>query len=196
MLTFYHAPMSRSDTTFWLLEEMDVPYQMEIVDIRAQGGAPESYRAIQPNKKAPAIDHDGVIITERAAIAAYLCDAFPGAGLAPPIGDPLRGPYLSWLVYVDSVMDPVMVAHSQGWSYPSIGVSYGLYDDMVRNVEATLAKRDYAAGDRFTGADVSLSSAVNWALFAKMLPQTPTLRAYVERTQARPGYKRMMAKRP
>ena len=91
MLTFYHAPGTRSGAVRWLLEELQVPYELTIVDIRAQGGAPEEYRRIQPSKKVPAIVHDGVAVHERAAIFAYLCDAFPNAGLAPPIGDPRRG---------------------------------------------------------------------------------------------------------
>lgn len=83
MLKFYHAPQSRSSGVLWLLEELGVPYDLEIVDIRGPGGAPESYRAIPPNKKVPAIVHDGIIVTERAAITTYPADAFPEAGLAP-----------------------------------------------------------------------------------------------------------------
>ena len=195
MLTFYHAPMSRSGMTLWLLEELGVPYQLEVIDIRAEGGAPEAYRAVQPHKKVPAIVHDGVTVTERAAIAVYLCDLFPEAGLAPPVGDPMRGPWLSWLVYVDAVMDPCLVAHGQGWTYPNIGVSFGAYDDMVRHVQTTLETRPYAAGDRFTAADVSLAMAVFFGMdIGKLLPETPTLRAYVERCQARPGFRSFMAR--
>ena len=113
MLTFYHAPWSRSSGVFWLLEELGVDYSLEIVDIRAKGGVAESYRAIQPNKKVPAIVHDGVTVTERAAICIHLADAFPEAGLAPAIGDPRRGPYLTWMVYSDSVFDPAVAARAQ-----------------------------------------------------------------------------------
>jgi len=195
MLIFYHAPQSRSVTTLWLLEELQVPYELEIVDIRAEGGAPESYRAIQPHKKAPAIVHDGVVITERAAIATYLADAFPEAGLAPPIGDPHRGPYLSWLVYVDSVMDPCLAARNYGWDYRPLDVSFGRFEDMTAHVEATLSAHDYAVGDRFTAADVSLASALHWAVdVMSLLPGTPAVRAYLERVQDRPGFRRLMAK--
>ena len=195
MLIFYHAPQSRSVTTLWLLEELQVPYELEIVDIRAEGGAPESYRAIQPHKKASAIVHDGVVITERAAIATYLADAFPEAGLAPPIGDPRRGPYLSWLVYVDSVMDPCLAARNYGWDYRPLDVSFGRFEDMTAHVEATLSAHDYAVGDRFTAADVSLASALHWAVdVMSLLPGTPAVRAYLERVQDRPGFRRLMAK--
>lgn len=195
MLIFYHAPQSRSATTLWLLEELEVPYDIHLIDIRAEGGAPESYRAIQAHKKVPAIVHDGVTITERAAIAAYLADTYPKARLAPPIGDPRRGPYLSWLVYVDAVMDPCFVAKSQGWQYPSIAVSFGLFDDMARHVENALTDNDYATGDQFTAADVSLASAIHWGLnIAALLPERPVFRTYLERVQARPGFQRFIAK--
>lgn len=131
MLTLYHAPQSRAFSTLWLIEELGVPYAIETVDIRAEGGAPESYRAIQPHRKVPAIVHEGIAVTERAAIAIHLADAFPEAGLAPPVGDPRRGPYLSWLVYADSVMDPVLAARLLGWHYDPRGLSFGSYDDMA-----------------------------------------------------------------
>jgi len=195
MLIFYHAPRSRSATTLWLLEELEVPYEIELVDIRREGGAPESYRAIQPHKKAPAISHDGVVINERAAIAAYLADAFPQAGLAPPVGDPRRGPYLTWLVYVDAVMDPCMAAKSYGWQYDAMNVSFGRFEDMTAHVETTLSAHDHAVGDSFTAADVSLASALHWAVnVMSLLPGTPPVRAYLDRVQKRPGFQRFMAK--
>ena len=151
MLKFYCAPWSRASGVFWLLEELGQPYEIEIVDIRAPGGVPESYREIQPNKKVPAIDHDGTVVTERAAICIYLGDAFPEAGLAPPIGDKARAGYLTWLVYCDSVFDPAVAAKAQGWEYVSNNFSFGLFDDMVANVEKLLSRQPYAAGDALHG---------------------------------------------
>jgi len=195
MLTFYHCPNTRSGSVLWLLEELGVPYDLQIVDIRAEGGAPESYRAIQPNKKVPAIVHDGVAVHERAAIFAYLCDAFPAAGLAPPIGDPRRGPYLSWLVYNDAVMDPVIGAKFAGWQYDKMGVSYGTFEDMARNLETTLSATPYLTGDTFTAADMLVGGAVNFAVnMFKLLPPTPALSGFIERTVGRPSFARAMAK--
>ncbi|MFI4935306.1 MAG: glutathione S-transferase family protein [Caulobacterales bacterium] len=195
MLTFYHAPGTRSGSVLWLLEELDVPYELEIVDIRAEGGAPESYRQIQPNKKVPAIVHDGVAVHERAAIFAYLADAFPEAGLAPPIGDPRRGPYLSWLVYNDAVIDPVLAARFGGWQYQNLGVSFGGFDDMVRYLDATLAKAPYLTGGTFTAADLLVGGAVNFAVnFTKAIPETPAIAGFLQRTVGRPAFARAMAK--
>src|SRR5262245_60356547 len=101
MLTLYHCKGTRSGGVLWLLEELGVSYEIERVPVTAEGGAPESYRAVHPHKKVPAIDHDGVVVTERAAIFTYLCDAFPNPEVGVPVGDPLRGPFLSWLVYND-----------------------------------------------------------------------------------------------
>jgi glutathione S-transferase len=84
MITFYHAPWSRASNVLWLLEELGTPYTVEKVDIRAPGGVPEEYRSIQPNKKVPAIIHDGILVTERAAICTYLCDVFPKPALHLP----------------------------------------------------------------------------------------------------------------
>ena len=195
MLTLYHTPNTRSGAIRWLLEELGVPYEVEIVDIRAPGGAPESYRAIQPNKKVPAIVHGGVAIHERAAICIYLCDAFPAAGLAPPVGDPRRGPYLSWLVYNDAVIDPVIGARMRGLTYEKLGVSYGDFDDMARHLETTLSRSPYLTGDAFTAADLLVGGAVNVATrMLKVLPETPALHGFIERVTAREAFSRAIAK--
>jgi len=195
MLTLYHAPGTRSGGALWLLEELGVEYDLQFVDIFAEGGAPEDYRAIQPHKKVPAIVHDGVAVTERAAIFAYLCDAFPQAGLAPAIGDPRRGPYLSWLVYNDAVFDPVLGAKFVGWTYDKRGVSFGTFDDMVRKIETTLSATPYLTGDIFTAADLNLAGGLNFAVrMQKAMPETPAIAGFLDRTTGREGFKRAMAK--
>ena len=195
MLKFYHAPWSRASGTLWLLEELGVDYQLEMVDIRMEGGLPEAYRRIQPNKKVPAIEHDGVIITERAAITTYLADAFPQAGLAPTIGDKDRGPYLTMTVYCDSVFDPCVAARAHGLSYESNDYSFGVFDDMVAYVDRILNERTYAAGDRFTAADTQLGSAVHFTMnILKVLPEKTSFTRYLERIAERPAYQRAQAK--
>ncbi|QDZ02390.1 glutathione S-transferase family protein [Nitratireductor mangrovi] len=191
MLTFYHAPWSRSSSVFWLLEELGVEYKLEIVDIRGEGGAPEAYRAIQPNKKVPAIDHDGRIVTERAAITIYLCDTFPEAALAPAISDPMRAAYLKWLVYADAVFDPAVSARVHGLDYVSNDYSFGLFDDMVRHVEEHLTTNAFMCGDRFTAADVQMGSAIGYTMeVLKVLPERDAFKAYMSRIEARPAAKR------
>ena len=195
MLRLYHAPWSRSSGVLWLLEELGQPYEIEIVDIRAAGGVPESYRAIQPNKKVPAIAHDGTIVTERAAITIYLADAFPEARLAPAIGDPARAAYLTWLVYCDAVFDPALSARAHGLTYKSNDYSFGTFEDMVANVERHLERNAFAAGDRFTAADTQLASSIAFTMdVVKVLPERPALRTYLGRVVERESYRRARAK--
>ncbi len=190
MLKFYHAPWSRSTNVLWLMEELGVPYEIEQVDIRQEGGVPESYRAIQPNKKVPAISHDGVIVTERAAISIYLCDAFPQAGLAPKISDTDRAAYLTWLVYADSVFDPAVAAHAQGWEYSGSSLSFGSFDDLVANLERRLSHSPFIAGERFTAADVQIAGSMGYVMRQKWLPERPAFAEYLARTTTRPAAKR------
>ncbi|MXQ13598.1 glutathione S-transferase family protein [Microvirga makkahensis] len=197
MLTFYHAPRSRSSGIHWLLEELGAPYRIEIVDIRAEGGAPESYRAIHPHKKVPAIDHDDMVITERAAITTYLADAFPGKGLAPAIGDRLRGPYLTWLVYADAVMDPVLAAKVEGWTYAPSDFSFGSFEDMLAHVERMLSKNPYVLGNRFTAADIPVAGTLFWGLNVfGLVPSRPVFLDYLARIEERPAFLRTIVQPP
>ena len=191
MLKYYHAPWSRSSGMLWLLEELGVDYDLILPDIRAEGGAPEDYRAVQPNKKVPAIDHDGTIVTERAAITIYLADVFTEAGLAPAIGDPARAKYLTWTIYSDSVFDPVICAKAHKLTYVSNDYPFGLFDDMVANVEKHLTRNEYAAGSRFTAADTQLASGVAFTMnVLRVLPERQIFKDYVARIEERPAYQR------
>lgn len=193
MLTFYHAPWSRSSGILWLLEELAVPYRIEPVDIR--GSVPESYRDIQPNKKVPAVDVDGTIVTERAAICLYLSERFPAAGLAPAPADASRAAFLSALVYADSVFDPAVAARAHGWTYDPADFSFGAFDDMVGNVERLLSARPHIAGDAFTAADTQFGAGIHYALdVLKVLPERPVFRTYLQRLAERPAFQRFMAK--
>ncbi len=194
MLKFYHAPWSRSSNILWLMEELGVPYEIEQVDIRQEGGVPESYRKVQPNKKVPAIEHDGVVVTERAAIAIYLCDAFPEAGLAPKIGEKDRGPYLTWLVYADSVFDPAVAVNTLDGKYPGNSVSFGTFDDLVANIDRRLQASPYIAGERFTAADVAMAGNIAYVMQQKWLPEKQAFVDYVARTKERPAAKRAQEK--
>jgi len=191
MLKFYVAPWSRASSMWWLIEELGVEYETVHIDIRQDGGVPEKYRAVQPNKKVPAIDHNGTIVTERAAICLYLTEQFPEAGMAPKVGDPDRAAFLSMLVYCDSVFDPAVAARAQGWQYQASSFSFGSFEDMVAHLERTLEQRPYAAGDRFTAVDTQLAGGIMFTRdILKTLPDKPVFRTYVDRCFDRPAYRR------
>lgn len=195
MLKLYHAPWSRGSAMLWLLEELGVDYELVEIDIRAEGGVPESYRAVQPNKKVPAIELDGVVVTERAAITIFLADRFPAAGLAPAIGDPDRGTYLTMLVYNDAVLDPCISARAHGLEYVGNDYAFGVFDDMVAYMERVLSDRPFAAGDRFTAADIQLASSIAFTMNQlKVLPELPVFVDYLGRVLDRPANKRAKAR--
>jgi glutathione S-transferase len=199
MITLYHAPRSRSSSIVWLLEELEVPYQIEITPIVYGNGqgtpAPESYRRIHPHKKVPAIDHDGVIVHECAGVALYLADAFPKAKLAPPIGDPRRGPYVTWLAYWAGPMNSIVAARFQGWDKDSSRpTGFGTFEDMENYMASTLEKRPYIVGDSFTAADVLVGGAVEFFSQAGVLGKRKIFEDYVQRLSKRPARERALAK--
>lgn len=195
MLVFHHAPWSRSSSILWLLEELGVDYELRIVDIRAEGGVPEAYRAIQPNKKVPAIELDGTVITERAAITIHLADRFTDAGLAPALTEADRAAYLTMLVYCDAVFDPCVSARAHGLKYAGNDYPFGLFEDMVAHLERVLRARPYAVGERFTAADTQLASSIGYTMNQlKVLPERPAFKEYMARIEERPAHKRAQEK--
>jgi len=190
ILLHYH-PWSRAAGVRWLLEELGVPYDVRLVDFHAPGGVPESYRAIHPHKKVPAVEIDGEILTERAAITIDLADRFPEAGLAPALGNPMRSTYLRMLVYCDSVYDPCVAARVHKLEYKANDYSFGAYVDMLNNVQKHLQKHPYAAGARFTAADTQLASSLAFTIHhLNAVPFLPEFEAYLARVVDRPAHLR------
>ena len=193
MLKLYHSPQTRSSRMVWLLEEIGEPYEIEYLDIRAEGGAPESYRAIHPLKKVPALQHDGEIVTESAAICLYLSDAFPAAGLGPPAGQAGRGGYLSWLAYYAGVVEPALMVKAVGATgFSPLSAAWGDPELMIKRLEDTLAAGPYVLGERFTTVDILIGSTFQWA--GRLLPKTEAVEAYKARIMGRPAFQRSLAK--
>lgn len=189
-LVFHHSPYSRSVGVRWLLEELGVDYTIRFVGIHGQK-VPESYRAIQPHKKVPAIELDGVVITERAAITIYLADKFASAGLAPGLDDPRRAEYLTMLVYCDAVFDPCVTARARGLEHGPADYSFGAFDDVIRNLEARLTAHPFAVGDSFTAADTQLASSLGFTMnVLQAVPRKPVFEAYLGRVADRPAHLR------
>ncbi|GGF02643.1 glutathione S-transferase [Aliidongia dinghuensis] len=193
-LIFYHSPHTRSTGTRILLEELGAPYTLQAVNMTAGEQRQAGYLAINPMGKVPAIRHGDALVTEQPAIFIYLADLFPAAGLAPAISDPLRGPYLRWLVYYGSCFEPAVVDKAlKREPAPPSTCPYGDYDTMLKTVVDALAVGPYLLGERFTAADVLWGTALGWMTRFKLVPDLPAILAYVERVAARPAAAKVRA---
>ncbi len=194
-LVFYHAPNSRSGGARVLFEELGAPHEMHVLDLKAGEQRKEAYLAVNPLGKVPAIVHDGALVTEQGAIFIYLADLFPEAGLAPAIGDPLRGPYLRWMVYYGSSFEPAVIDRSlKRDPAPQSGSPYGDFDSMLGVVAGALRKGPYLLGERFSAADVLWGTALRWTTMWKLVPELPEIMAYLARVGDRPAFVRAAAK--
>ena len=189
-LTFYTNPMSRGQIVRWMLEEVGEHYETVVLDY-ASTMKQEPYLSINPMGKVPAIVHRGKVVTECAAICAYLADAFPQAGLGPR--DEEKADYYRWLFYAAGPLEQAVTNHVAKWD-PSPEQSrmfgYGNYDTAVSALEQHLAGRNYVTGDRFTAADVYVGSAVMWGTQFGTLPARDSFTAYAERLAGREAYQR------
>lgn len=187
-ITFYHWPNSRSATTLELLEELGAPYALEIVDITKGVQLEPAFQAINPMGKLPTLKVGGAVITEQVAIFIYLSDLFPEAGLTPAIDDPLRGPWLRWLVYYAACFEPAMTDKAMKREAPArMSSPYGDFQLVIDTVRGQISKGRYFLGERFTTADVLWSSALGWMTSFGMIEKTPDIAAYLERAGGRPG---------
>src|SRR5437899_11128076 len=153
------------------------------------------YLAINPMGKVPAIKHGEAVITEQVAVFLYLADLYADAGLAPAIGDPLRGPYLRWMVYYGTCFEPALVDRAQQREPAPPAMSpYGDFDTMLQTLTDQLAKGPYLLGERFTAADVLWGTALTWTTMFGLLPASPRIQAYIDRVNARPAVARVQAK--
>ena len=189
MITLYHSPRSRSSRMIWLLEELGVPYEVRQVSIFRPmdgEGAPDPANP-HPDKRVPALVHDGELLAESVAIVLYLTDAFPEAGLGPVVGEAGRGAYLTWLAWYAAEMEPAMFA-AMGGALDGNPMKQRDYDAVVARVEGALAQSPYLMGEGFTGVDLLVASALEYVRQA--FPESAKLDAYAERCGARPAKQR------
>ena len=192
MLTLFHSPRSRSTRFLWLLEEIGVDYEVKTVSIRRGdgSGAPDPANP-HPDAQVPAIVHDGVLITESAAIALYLTDSFPEGRMGPQVGDPMRGPYLTWLAYYAGVMEPAITAMFEGRTAAE-GPAKKAYEDMDRRYRTALEAGPYLLGDSFSAADITIASLLHFA--RQMMPAHQVYDDFLARIETRPALARARAR--
>jgi glutathione S-transferase len=189
-LTFYTNPMSRGQIARWMLEEVGEPYEQVLLDYGTTMKAPE-YLAINPMGKVPAIKHGDVVVTEAAAICAYLADAFPAAGLVPDAS--AKGDYYRWMFFAAGPIETAVTARSLGLEAPAdkaMMAGYGSYDAAMDALERAVAGRRFVAGDRFSAADVYVGSQIDWGLLFKSIPDRQAFHDYVGPFRERAGYRR------
>lgn len=192
-IVFYTNPMSRGRIVRWMLEELGQPYRTEVLEYGQSMKGPE-FLAINPMGKVPTIVHRGVVVTEAAAICAYLADAFPAAGLAPALIDPLRGSYLRWLFFAAGPVEAVVSAKALGLLAPlekAGTVGYGSFEQTIDTLEQVAASASpWLLGERFSAADVYVGSQILWGQMFKSMPARDAFAAYGERLRARPAWQR------
>lgn len=187
-LVFYTNPMSRGRIIRWMLEEVGRPYRAEVLSWGAHK-SPE-FLAINPMGKVPTIVHGGTVVTECAAICAYLADVFPEKGLAPPHGSRLRGPYYRWLFFGAGPIEQAVGARAMGWEAPperEMMLGYGNISTVFDTLEQALKGRDYLVGDSFTAADLYIASHLGWGMQFGTIDKRPVFEAYVQRMDSRPA---------
>ncbi|WP_375403314.1 glutathione S-transferase family protein [uncultured Sphingomonas sp.] len=191
-LTLYTNPMSRGRIARWILEEVGADYDTVALDYDRSMKAPEFLR-LNPMGKVPAIVHRGQVVTETAAICAYLADAFPDAGLAP-IGEE-RAPYYRWLFFAAGPVEQAITNRSMGVSTEGKErmSGYGSYDMTVDVLERAVATHPYIAGDRFTAADVYVGSHLMWGMQFGTLPKRDAFAEYWGRLAKREAHVRASA---
>lgn len=189
-LTFYTNPMSRGRIARWMLEEVGAPYETVVLDY-ATTMKGEAYRSINPMGKVPAIVHDGHVLTEGAAICAYLADAFPEAGLAPLLSE--RADYYRWLFFAAGPVEHAVTNKSLGVTPTDDQqrmAGYGHFDLTVDVLEKAVSANPYIAGESFSAADVYAGSQVAWGVMFGSLPKRAAFEDYLGRILSRPAYKR------
>ena len=188
-LVFYTNPMSRGRIVRWMLEELGRPYRTELLDYGTTMKAP-AYLAINPMGKVPTLRHGDTVVTECAAICAYLADSFPEAGLAPPPGDRLRGPYYRWLFFAAGPLEAAAANKALGVEVPAERkgmIGYGSLAEVAAALEGAVGDRDYLVGNRFSAADVYVGSHLGWGMQFGTLDKRPAFERYVGKLRARPA---------
>lgn len=187
-LIFYTNPMSRGRIARWMLEELGVSYEAKVLTWGAHKSP--DYLAINPMGKVPTLVHGDTVITECAAICAYLADLYPEKGLAPPVGSKERGTYYRWMFFAAGPIEAALSDKSLGLAIPDDKkgqVGYGSFEDMLKGIDHAIAQGDYILGDHFSAADVYFGSELGWGMMFGSIEATPERAAYVGRLRARPA---------
>lgn len=189
-LVFYTNPMSRGRIIRWMLEEVGQPYETRILTWESGATKSPEFLAINPMGKVPAIVHGGAVVTESAAICAYLADAFPQANLAPAPGSKDRGPYYRWLFFGAGPIEQMASFAALKLEVPEdqrMMVGFGCAADVLNTLEGALKGREFLVGDSFTAADLYIGAHLGWGMGFGTIEKRPVFEDYVAGLDARPA---------
>lgn len=194
-MRLYWAPRTRSFRALWMLEEAGCAYERELVDLAAGAQRRPEFLAVNPMGKVPALADGAARVAESAAICAYIAERCPEAGLAPPVGDPLRGRYLHWLFFAAGCIEPAFASKLTGTSPMSRSqAGFGSFEDVIGVLRQLVDPGPSVLGERFSAADVMIGADLNFGIgLLKVVEPEPGLTAYVERCRARPAWQRAAA---
>jgi glutathione S-transferase len=193
-LALYHHPFSRAAGVVWMLEELEIDYELRFVDMFAGAHKTPEMLAINPMGKLPILTDGELVVTEGAAIGLYLADRYAPGRLAPSLDDPARGTYLRWSLFAPSVIEPAAMAKLAGWTYKASQAGWGTYDAVLDSIESAISGGDYLLGDAFTMADAIFGGTLRYMLRFEMVEPRPAFAAYAERLGARPALQRADAR--
>jgi glutathione S-transferase len=189
-IVLYTNPQSRGRIIRWMLEEVGQPYRTEIMDYATNSMKAPAYLAINPMGKIPTITHGSTVVTECAAICAYLADAFPAAGLAPALTDNARGPYYRWLFFAAGPIEAAVSNKALGFVVPDGRermMGYGTYGDVLNTLEKAVSQGDYLAGGKFSAADLYVGSHLAFGMQFNTIEKRPAFEKYLAKLVARPA---------
>ncbi|MCG8557066.1 MAG: glutathione S-transferase family protein [Proteobacteria bacterium] len=193
-VTLYHHPFTRAAGVLAMLEELQLPYTLRFVDLKAGEQRASSFRALNPMGKLPTLVDGDIVVTEAAAIGLYLADRYGYGTLAPAMDDPARGTYLRWSLFAPSVIEPAAYAKGASWEYRAESAGWGEYESMLDSVEHAIGEGPWLLGERFSMADVIFGGTVRYLLHFKMLEPRPRIVDYVGRLSERPALRAAQAK--
>jgi glutathione S-transferase len=185
-IVLYTHPQSRGRVARWMLEETGLPYEAVILDFETTMKAPD-YLAVNPMGKVPALRHGDIVVTENAAICAYLADLVPERQLAPPPGSPARADYYRWLFFMAGPVEALLTAKQGGVLAPTRSAGYGNEDDLLQTLEQALEGREHLAGDHFSAVDLYAAAGLGFYLRIGLLDPRPAFVAFAQRHGVRPA---------
>ncbi len=201
MLTLYSFPRTRGTRVSWTLEELQLDYQFEPINLAAGEGQAPEYLAFNPTGKVPALRDGELLLLESAAICQYLAERYGEGKLLPPTGSAASGVHAQWLSFIISELEqPLWSIGKHTFALPEaqrvpamLPVASWEFAKAMAVADKLLPASTWLTGEQFTVADILLTHTLNWAVAFEQ-PISAALEAYRQRGNQRPALKQAVAK--